>query len=52
MAMKLTQKSSEFKTEWIPKILWESENCGDTGNGIGAEGHNKATEIAGISGLD
>ena len=52
MTMKFTQVSSESKTEGIHKILWRSEGCGDTDDEIGVEGHNKATESAGISGVD
>ena len=52
MAMKFTQKSSESKTEGIHKFLWKPEGCRDTGKEIGVEGHNKATDSAGISGVD
>jgi len=34
------------------KFSWKSEDCGDTGDGICVEGHKKATESAGISGVD
>ena len=30
--------TSESENEWIHKFLWKSEDCGDTGNGIGVEG--------------
>ena len=34
------------------QILWKSDGCGDIDNEIGVEGHNKATESAGISGVN